>query len=91
MLNVFLNKVFHSLKLLDVILIVLINLKMPTIVGIFIFMSRISFMLMKRFLCNLGSSTVEKMVFEYAECFFLNKDFHCFKTPKCYFNRANKC
>ena len=59
-----------ALKLLDVILIVLINVKMPTIVGILIFMSRISFLLMKRFLCNLGSSTVEKMVLEYAECIF---------------------
>ena len=35
-------------------------------------------MLMKRVLCNLGSSTVEKMVLEYAEFFFFfNKDFHC--------------
>ena len=47
-------------------------------------------MLKKRFLCNLGSSTVEKMVLEYAELFFLNKDFHCFKTLRCYINRAYK-
>ena len=36
---------FLACKLLDVVLIVLINVKMPTIVGILIFMSRINFVL----------------------------------------------
>ena len=30
------------------------------------------------------------MVIEYAECVFLNKVFHSFKTLRCYINRANK-
>ena len=38
------NEVFLALKLLDVVFILLINVKMPTI-GILTFMSRINFML----------------------------------------------
>ena len=38
-------KIFLSLKLSDAVFILLINVKMPTIVGILIFMSRIKFML----------------------------------------------
>ena len=39
------TKIFLTLKLLDVVFILLINVKMPTIVGILTFMSRINFML----------------------------------------------
>ena len=38
-------KKFLALSLSDVVLIMLINVKMPTIVGIFTFMSRINFVL----------------------------------------------
>ena len=38
-------KKFHALSLSDVVFIMLINVKMPTIVGILIFMSRINFVL----------------------------------------------
>ena len=37
-------KKFLVLSLLDVVFIMLINVKMPTIVGIFTFMSRINFL-----------------------------------------------
>ena len=36
---------FHALSLLDVVFIMLINVKMPTIVGILTFMSKINFVL----------------------------------------------
>ena len=38
-------KKFHALSLSDVVSIMLINVKMPTIVGILTFMSRINFVL----------------------------------------------
>ena len=38
-------KIFHALQLSDVVFILLINVKMPTIVGILVFISRINFML----------------------------------------------
>ena len=38
-------KMFLALSLSDVVFIMLINVKMPTIVGILTFMSRINFML----------------------------------------------
>ena len=40
-----LKKIFPALKHTDVEFILLISVKMPTIVGIFTFMSRINFML----------------------------------------------
>ena len=39
------NKTFLAFKLSDVVYIMLINVKMPTIVGILTFMSMINFML----------------------------------------------
>ena len=39
------NKNFHALSLSDVIFILLINVKMPTFVGILTFFSRINFVL----------------------------------------------
>ena len=38
-------KKFHALSLSDVVIIMQINVKMPTIVGILTFMSRINFVL----------------------------------------------
>ena len=38
-------KMFHALSLSDAVFIMLINVKMPTIVGILTFMSRIIFVL----------------------------------------------
>ena len=46
------NKTFFDSKLSDVVLIMLINVKMPTIVGIFTFMSMIDFRI--RFLNSVG-------------------------------------
>ena len=39
------SKTFIAFKFLDVVFIMLINVKMPTIVGILTFMSRINYML----------------------------------------------
>ena len=39
------KKIFFAFKLLDGVFILLINVKMPTMVGILTFMSRINFML----------------------------------------------
>ena len=36
-------KIFHALKLSDIIFILLIHVEMPTIFGIFTFLSRINF------------------------------------------------
>ena len=46
------NKTFFDSKLSDVVFILLINVKMPTIVGIFTFMSMIDFRI--RFLNSVG-------------------------------------
>ena len=43
--NLLKNKLFFAFKLSDVVFIMLINVKMPTIVGILTFMSKINFML----------------------------------------------
>ena len=43
--NMLKNKYFLAFKLSDVVFIMLINVKMPTIVGILTFMSMINFML----------------------------------------------
>ena len=41
--NMLKTKTFHAFKLSDVVFIMLINVKMPTIVGILTFMSMINF------------------------------------------------
>ena len=39
-----LKKIFLAFKLSDIVLLLLINVKMPTLVGILTFMSKINFM-----------------------------------------------